>query len=251
MSNLRSNLIRVASTLPAGDPGRGDILHVIRENDMRLAFDKVSASKLPTVVVQGYEGFVDQVRVLSDLENKTNTLKDQLEAIAGDLPKQIEEAEKEYKDQQESIKKAYKTELGAQGNIIIERKTALTKAIANLQSSAMPRTLNAIQAELLAKVTEKYGAEVADFIKVTTEALQEQDKTLRVVFKGFSLESREGKKAFNVVQVLAQFRDYIKKSWQKIVDIAKTATSVMKNRSSKVDKAHTEFMKAIEAVNKG
>lgn len=256
MSDLRSNLIRVASTLPAGDPGRSEILHVIRENDVRLAFDKVSASKLPTALVAGYDGFTDQIRALSDAEAEVKRLEAEIEALTGDLTKKLKDAEKGYKDAVDSIKDAYKDNLAAQGNVIIERKTKLVEAQAKLKVVGVKGTLNAIQADMLAAVTEKYGKEVAAFIKATQDALQEQHSTMRISLEGFVLEAREAagktasanKAAFNIVGVLAKFRDYVKKGWSKIVEVAKAATDVIMGRAKKVESAHAEFMKAVASV---
>lgn len=255
MSDLRSNLIRVASTLPAGDPGRSEILHVIREHDVRLAFDKAAASKLPTVLVQGYDGFTDQIRALSEADSEVKRLEAEIEALAGDLTKKLKDAEKGYKEAVESIRDAYKENLASQGNVIIERKTKLVEAQAKLKVVGVKGTLNAVQTDMLAAVTEKYGAEVAAFIKATQDALQEQHSTMRISMEGFILEARESasktasdKTAFNIVSVLAKFRDYIKKGWSKIVEVAKAATDVITGRSKNVEKAHTEFMKVVTSV---
>lgn len=257
MSDLRSNLIRVASTLPAGDPGRSEILHVIRENDVRLSFGKAAASKLPTRLVAGYDGFTDQIRELAEAEASVKRLQAEIDALTGDLSKKLKDAEKGYKDAVEAIKDAYKENLSAQGNVIIERKTKLVEAQAKLKVVGVKGTLNSVQEDMLAAVTEKYGAEVAAFIKATQDALQEQHSTMRISLDGFVLEAREaaGKTAasktalsFNIVGVLAKFRDYVKKGWSKIVEVAKAATDVILGRSAKVEKAHNEFLKTLGSV---
>lgn len=257
MSNLRSNLIRVASTLPAGSAERGEILHVVRENDLRVAFDKSAASKLPSSLVAGYDGFTDQIRALSEADAEVKRLNAEIEALTGDLTKKLKDADKNYKDAVEAIKDAYKDNLTVQGNVIIERKTKLVEAQAKLKVVGVKGTLNAVQEDLIAAVTEKYGAEVASFIKATQDALQEQHKTMRISMEGFILEARNaGEKTasdktafgFNIVSVLAKFRDYIKKGWSKIVEVAKAATDVIMGRSAKVEKAHDDFMKAVASV---
>lgn len=255
MSNLRSNLIRVASTLPAGSSERGEILHIVRENDVSLAFAKAAASKLPTSLVAGYDGFTDQIRDLERAATDVERLEKEIEALTGDLTKKLKEAEKGYKEAVEAIKDAYKDNLTAQGNVIIERKTKLVEAQAKLKVVGVKGTLNAVQKDLLLAVTEKYGEEVADFIKATQAALQEQHSTMRISLEGFVLEARNAtekvasdKTAFNIVGVLAKFRDYVKKGWSKIVEVAKVATDVIMNRSKKVEKAHSEFMKTLESI---
>ena len=178
-------------------------------------------------------------------------------AATGDLAKKLKEADKSYKDAVEAIKDAYKENLSTQGNVVIERKTKLVEAQAKLKVVGVKGTLTAVQEDLLSAVTEKYGAEVASFIKATQDALQEQHKTMRISLEGFVLEARNaGEKTasdktafgFNIVGVLAKFRDYIKKGWSKIIEVAKAATDVILGRSKQVEKAHSDFMKAIASV---
>ena len=57
MSDLKAQLLRVASTLPKGDPNRRAIAHLFREEEAETAL-RTAASKMPTVLVQegGYLG---------------------------------------------------------------------------------------------------------------------------------------------------------------------------------------------------
>ena len=257
MSDLKVQLLRVASTLPKGDPNRRAIAHLFREEEAETAL-RTAASKMPTVLVQGYEGFTNQIRDLSAAETHLKTIQAEIDAVAGDLLKRLKEADKAYKDAVEAIKDAYKENLEAQGNVIIERKTSLVGAQAKLKVVAVKGTLNSVQEQMLAAVTEKYGDEVAQFILTTNEALQEQHKTMRVSLDGFVLEAREAspsktaarKQAFSIVGVLAKFRDYIKNGWDKIVSVAKAATDVILGGGAKVEKAHNEFMAALKSADR-
>lgn len=255
MSDLKIKLLRVANSLPKGDPKRRAIAHLFREEEAETAL-RTAASKMPTVLVQGYDGFTNQIRDLSAAETHLKTIQAEIDAVAGDLLKRLKEADKTYKDAVEAIKDAYKENLEAQGNVIIERKTALVEAQAKLKVVAVKGTLNSVQEQMLAAVTEKYGKEVADFIMTTNESLQEQHKSMRVSLDGFVLEAREAspgktaskKQAFSIVSVLSKFRDYIKNGWDKIIQIAKTATDVIFGSGKKVEKAHNEFMSALKSV---
>lgn len=255
MSDLKVKLIRVAQSLPKGDPNRRAIAHLFREEEAEQDL-RTAASKMPTVLVQGYDGFTNQIRDLSAAETHLKMIQAEMDAVAGDLLKRLKEADKTYKDAVEAIKDAYKENLEAQGNVIIERKTALVEAQAKLKVVAVKGTLNAVQEQMLAAVTAKYGDEVAKFIMTTTEALQEQHKSMRVSLDGFVLEAREAspsktaakKQAFSIVSVLSKFRDYIKSGWDKIVAVAKTATDVIFGSGAKVEKAHNEFMSALKSV---
>lgn len=252
MLELKVKLIRIANSLPKGDPNRRAIVHLLREDEAEVAL-RTAASKMPTVLVQGYDGFTDQIRDLSAAENLLKTLQAEIDAVAGDLLKRMKNAEKTYKDAVEAIKDAYKENLDAQGNVIIERKTALVEAQAKLKVVAVKGTLQSVQEQMVARVAGKYGDEIAKFIVTTNEALQEQHKTMRVSLDGFVLESREAsasktaarKQAFSIVGVLAKFRDYIKGGWDKIVSVAEAATDVILGRGAKVEKAHNEFMTAL------
>lgn len=254
MANLRSNLIRIAHSLPSGDAGREDILHVLREDTFRLAFSKLAAPKkkeeLPPVLVKGYDGFADQVRALEAADSEVKRLKAEIEAATGGILPKLDAAEKDYKKAVETIKKEYKDNLTEQGKVIIERKTSLIEAMVQLKVGSRIGTLDAVQVELLAKVTEKYGAEVADFIKTTTDALRDQNKSVTASLEGFSLEQRAGKTA-GIADALGKFKDFFMKGWKKIVEVTKAATKLVLGQGKKVEKAHSEFMKAFDNAISG
>lgn len=253
MATLRSNLIRIAHTLPSGDAGREDILHVLREDTFRLAFSKLAAKKkeeLPPVLVKGYDGFADQVRALEAADSEVKRLKAEIEAATGGILPKLKAAEKDYTKAVDTIKKEYKENLTAQGTVIVERKTSLIEAMVQLQITPVKGNLDSVQEALLAKVTEKYGAEVAEFIKVTTESLRDQNKIMRASLDGFSLEMRAGKTA-GVADALGKFRDFFMKGWKKLVEVTKAATKLVLGQGKKVEKAHTAFMKAFDNAASG
>lgn len=250
MANLRSNLIRIAHSLPVGDVGRGDILHVLREDTFNSAYNKLAAKKeaLPPVLVKGYDGFAAQVRLLEKASTEVERLKAEIEKATSGLLAQLKDAEKDEKGAIETIKKEYKDNLTAQGDVIIERKTSLIEAQVMLKVGERIATLDAIQLKLLASVTEKYGAEVAKFLETTTDALRDQNKSVTIALKGYSIVDRAGEKTAGLSEALAAFTTWIKKGWEKIVEVAKSATKIILGSGAKVEKAHNAFMTAFESV---
>ena len=217
---------------------------------------KEAASKMPDVLIQGYDGFTDQVRGISELQDRVEELKAELAAAAGDLPKLLADAEKEYKKAAQVVVTTYKEKLTEVGNITIQRKTKLVEAQASLKVVATKRSLNDVQAEMLAAVTEKYGEEVAAFIAQTQSALQDMDKKMRITVQGFELEQRARTASYNGVKVagladmLGKFRTVLEKGWSKMVSVAQAAVKIISGASKRVEKAENDFFKAIKDVPK-
>ncbi len=205
--------------------------------------------------VQGYAGFLDQVRKMDDLSAKIEELKAEIEDSTGDLLKHLKDAEKDYKKAVGEIKKSYKDNLTTQGEIVISRKTALVEAMASFKVTSQKRSLVAVQADLLEAVAAKYGANCAAFVDATGDALREEDKTLRVAFAGFKLEERASRvasmKNAGMVESLVRFREWLSKGWAKMVQIAKTATSVVQRNGDALEKSHKEFMDSLKDVSEG
>lgn len=224
---------------------------------LAAATDKTAASKLDSVTVQGYDGFTAQIRVLDELSTQAASLEAQIDAAIGPLLTQKAGLDKDIAKVHQTIKDEYKQNLDAVGNVTIERKTALVAARAKLQVVAVKRTLNDVQAELLAAIIEKYGKEVADFIKVTQGALQDTDKQMRVAFKGFELEQKAmqthtaSAKTAGLADLLATFQGWLDKGWKKMVQVAKTVGAIVSRSGSSCAKAHDSFMGSLDDIASG
>lgn len=216
------------------------------------AASKSAASKLESVTVQGYDGFTGQIRILDELSTQAASLQAQIDAAIGPLLTTKAGLDKDIAKVHQTIKDEYKQSLDAVGNVTIERKTALVNARAQLQVVAVKRSLNDVQAELLAAVIEKYGKEVADFIKVTQGALQDTDKQMRVAFKGFELEQKAMQthtasvKTAGIADLLATFQDWLDKGWKKMVQVAKTVGAMVTRSGDSCGKAHVSFMSSLD-----
>lgn len=201
------------------------------------------------VVVQAFDGFTDQIRQLEALNTQAMELQAQIDAAVAPLLASKAALDKEMSKIHETLKSEYKENLTAVGNITLERKTKLVEARAMLKVSEVKGTLNAVQSEMLAKVADKYGAEVAAFIRVETAALQDLHKTLRVAFQGFELEQRAAKtaslKQAGLVDLLTRFQDFLKKGWNKMVQMVQNVTKIVSASSDKVEAAHNDFVKVL------
>lgn len=221
------------------------------------AASKTAASKLESVTVQGYDGFTGQIRILDELSTQAATLQAQIDAAIGPLLTTKAGLDKDIAKVHQTIKDEYKQNLAAVGNVTIERKTALVNARAQLQVVAVKRSLNDVQAELLAAVIEKYGKEVADFIKVTQGALQDTDKQMRVAFKGFELEQKAMQthtasvKTAGIADLLATFQDWLDKGWKKMVQVAKTVGAMVTRSGESLAKSHDSFMGSLDDLATG
>ena len=230
-----------------------DLYEVSEEFGGRLAAaTKSAASKLDYVSVQGYDGFTAQIRELDELSTKAASLQAQIDAAVGPLLTTKAGLDADIAKVHKVIKDEYKSNLSAVGNVTIERKTALVEARATLQVVAVKRSLNDVQAELLAAVIEKYGKEVAEFIKTTSSALQDADKQMRVAFKGFELEQKAmqthtaSTKVAGMADLLATFQDWLDKGWKKMVQVAKTIGAMVTRSGASVAKAHDSFMGSLD-----
>ncbi len=201
------------------------------------------------VIVQAFDGFTDQIRQLEALNTQAMELQAQIDAAVAPLLASKAALDKEMSKIHETLKNEYKENLTAVGNITLERKTKLVEARAMLKVSEVKGTLNAVQSEMLAKVAEKYGQEVASFIRVETAALQDLHKTLRVAFQGFELEQRAAKtaslKQAGLVDLLTRFQDFLKKGWNKMVQMVQNVAKIVSASSEKVEDAHNDFVRVL------
>jgi hypothetical protein len=208
-----------------------------------------AAPKSAPIVVQAFDGFTDQIRQLEALNTKALELQAQIDAAVGPLLASKAALDKDMAKIHETLKSEYKENLAQVGTITLERKTKLVEARAMLKVAEVKGTLNAVQEDLLTKVTEKYGAEVAAFIRVETAALQDLNKTLRVAFQGFELEQRAAKtaslKQAGLVDLLTRFQDFLKKGWSKMVQMVQNVTKIVSASSDKVEAAHNDFVKVL------
>lgn len=255
---LRNRLIRVASTLPKGSSERRALVTLIQAHtpthDAALSnILRLAASKMPDILVQGFEGFTDQVRQLDMLSTQAEELQARIDALVGPLLQEKAGLDKDIKKVHEEIKDAYKENLTAIGNVTIERKTALVQANAKLKVVARKATLDSVQAELLSQVAEKYGADVAAFISTTADALREANRSMAITFQGFELEARVSKtaatKSAGIVDALTKFQSYLMSKWRAIVATIKTAFQVVTASANKVEKSHSALMAAIDKAS--
>jgi len=214
----------------------------------------VAASKLPEVTAQGYDGFTAQISELEKLSTQAQALQAAIEAAVGPLLADKKALDTAMSKIHDTIKTEYKDNLTAIGNVTIERKTKLVEARAMLKVSAVKRNLNEVQVELLARVTEKYSADVAEFIMAETAALQDLNKNLRVAFQGFELEHRATKTASmrqsGMADLLTRFQTLLSNGWQKMVQMVQNAAKLVMSSSAQVEKTHNEFMKVLSSEGK-
>lgn len=254
MSELKAQLIRVAHSLPVGNPRRQAIAHLFREEAVEKALRTAGPKDLPPVMVQGYKEFTNQIRALSTASAEIETLKAELEVLGGDRYSRLKNAEKAYKENVELIKKTYKENLEAQGRVVIERKTSLVEARIELNVIGKDRPLASVEEEMIGEVLKVYGSEVADFVRETNARLQKEKQTIAIMVKGFSLESRaektaSQKRAFSISGALAAFRDFIMKGWKILVSEATAATQAILGGGAEVEKAHNNFMKVVKSLD--
>jgi hypothetical protein len=208
-----------------------------------------AAPKASPIIVQAFDGFTEQIRQLEALNTQALELQAQIDAAVAPLIKAKGALDKDMAKIHETLKNEYKENLDQVGNITLERKTKLVTARATLKVAEVKGTLNAVQEDMLAKVTEKYGEEVAAFIRVETAALQDLNKTLRVAFQGFELEQRASKtasKQAGLVDMLTRFQDFLRKGWSKMVQMVQNVTKIVSASSDKVEAAHNDFMKILD-----
>ena len=55
----------------------------------------------------------------------------------------------------------------------------------------------------------------------------------------------------SLVSSLVKFREWLSKGWSKMVQIAKTATSVVERQGASLEKAHKEFMVSLKEISEG
>jgi hypothetical protein len=225
---------------------------LLAEAEQFLGLDKEAAD---SVTVQGYDQFTAQIRQLEELTTKAQELDAQIQAAVGPLLKEKAGLDKNLKKVHETIKKEYKDNLSAIGNVTIERKGALVEARAMLKVAQVKRTQNQVQAELMAAITEQYGAEVAEFIKTTEDALRDTKKSMRVAFQGFELEQRASKTASSkeagLADMLARFQNFLLKGWSKMVQVVSNAARLVAGAGSSVGKVHNEFVSVMGDIQDG
>lgn len=224
------------------------------EKSYAEALSKKAARPRPEFTVQGYKGFTDQIRDLDVLHTEAMELKAEIDAAVAPLLERKGKLDKEMKKIHTIIKEDYKESLDKIGKITIERKTQLVEAQAELSVVARKGTLNQVNAKLLDAVTEQYGAEVAAFIKTTQAALQDSNKTMAISFKGFEIERKADVKAASeksagLADLLSKFQDYLRKSWKRVVAVAKNALGMVESASDKVEKAHGNLEKALAKID--
>jgi len=181
-------------------------------------------------------------------------VKAEIEAATSELQRKKKDLDKEYDAAVDKLKNAVPEEINAQGRVVIERKTALVEAMAIMQVKRTKRNLNQVQAELLVSVAEEYGDEVAQFIKVTTSALRDQNKKMSVVLEGFSLEERtlsaSTDKEAGILDALSKFRNWLVGGVQKLINFFSTATRMVTGAGKNVEKVHGKFLKEVKAIEK-
>lgn len=229
------------------------------ERDLMRALKKVAktaARPRPEFTVQGYKGFTDQIRDLDVLHTEAMELKAEIDSAVGPLLERKGKLDKEMKKIHSTIKADYKDSLDKIGKITIDRKTQLVEAQAELSVVARKGTLNQVNAKLLEAVIAEYGDEVAAFIQTTQAALQDSNKTMAISFKGFEIERKADVKAASeksagLADLLSKFQDYLRKSWKRVVAVAKNALGMVESASGKVEKAHGNLEKALAQVERG
>ncbi len=214
-----------------------------------------AASGLDNVVVKGYSGFTEQIRQMEELTTQIQSLQAQIDASVGPLLANKKLLDKELAEAIDKMKAEYKENLTAQGNVTIERKTALVEARAMLKVTSTKRSLDKVQGELLAAVTDKYGAEVATFIRTQTQSLQDMKKDLRIAFQGLELQQKALKTATvgrqaGIAELLTRFQGFIVKNWKKMVSVVQNATKVLMAVSGEVEDAHNAFMDVLAGKGK-
>ena len=221
---------------------------------MMVEADRVLEAVMPTVNVKGFRGFTEQVRRLDELSSEIELLEAELEAATKGLLSRKKDLDKEMKKAVQELKDDYKENLSAQGNVVIERKTALVDALARLSVVARKRTPQMVREEMLAVLANEYGASITDRLPELENALREEQKTLAVAFKGFELEMRtasvEDKQAAGVLDKLVRFREWLVGGLRRILSMGQQATRLFKGVGQKMKKDTDVFLKELDGYEK-
>jgi len=219
----------------------------------RLAAELHHFKESGVPVIPGFPGMTPHIRTLSGLRDQLDLLAKRIEAEAGELLRQKKGLDKEYTAAVEAFRKDVPAELELQGRLIMVRKTALIEVEAQMQVKRNPRTPQQVQNELLARVTEAYSQEVADFIVTTEKTLRQQDKKMSIVFEGFKLEERTkaaSAKEAGMLDMLVRFRDWMVGKSSTLLRYFKTATSVIKGADADVEAVAKQWEKAFKEAQR-
>ncbi len=217
--------------------------------------DHVLEAVMPTVQVKGFAGFTNQIRRLDELSNEIELLERELEAATQGLLSRKKDLDKEMKKAVQELKDDYKENLSAQGNVVIERKTALVDALARLAVVARKRTPQMVREEMLAVLANEYGASIMDRIPELESALREERKTLTVSFKGFELMAHAPSPTASVKQAgildkIVRFREWLLGGLRRILALGTQATRLFKGVGQKMDRDTKTFLKELGAYEK-
>lgn len=222
-----------------------DGLHILAAGPSRGFSDK---SKMPSIELEDTTGqLADLVKQLTELQQAVAQREARLKAIAAQELQELEESKDAAAKALKVLTEAMRPALKEHANYVLRARDGLLEVTAMYQAVAKSRTLDAVFAQVLIDVANKYGEEVAQFISQTVDSLREMDKPLTISYKGSEMLMKSAShRSAGLLDNIIQFKDYIVKSVSKLVSIFTTATTLLKNKFKKVEGSRSEVLKALK-----
>jgi len=224
-------------------------LHILAAGPSRGFSDK---SKMPSIELDDTTGqLAGLVKQLTELQQAVAQREAKLKAIAAQELQELEESKDAAAKALKVLTEAMRPALKEHGNYVLKARDGLLEVTAMYQAVAKSRTLDAVYAQTLIDVANKYGDEVAQFISQTVDSLREMDKPLTISYKGSEMLMKSASyRSAGLIDSIVQFKDYIVKSVSKLVSIFTTATNLLKNKFKKVESSRSEVLNALKQGKK-
>lgn len=222
-----------------------DGLRILAAGPSRGFSDK---SKMPSIELEDTTGqLADLVKQLTELQQAVAQREAKLKALAAKELQELKESEDAAAKALKALTEAMRPALKEHGNYVLKARDGLLEVTAMYQAVAKSRTLDAVFAQVLIDVANKYGEEVAQFISQTIDSLREMDKPLTISYKGSEMLMKSASyRSAGLLDNIVQFKDYIVKSVSKLVSIFTTATTLLKNKFKKVESSRNEVLNALK-----
>ena len=222
-----------------------DGLRILAAGPSRGFSDK---SKMSSIELEDTTGqLADLVKQLTELQQAVAQREAKLKAIAARELQELEESKDAAAKALKVLTETMRPALKEHGNYVLRARDGLLEVTAMYQAVAKSRTLDAVFAQVLIDVANKYGEEVAQFISQTIDSLREMDKPLTISYKGSEMLMKSASyRSAGLLDNIVQFKDYIVKSVSKLVSIFTTATAMLKKQFSNVEGSRKEVLNALK-----
>jgi len=203
------------------------------------------------MLASGSDRLSQQVNMISDLANKSEELRAQVDAAVdpllsgGELPADVKKAHTE-------IQKGFTSHLTTIEGALAGFKKQLIDARAKLKSAEAKG-----QADMLSFETNSLIGAMDDLLSISASALSDIEKQLRLAFQGFELEQRAlggrtaSDKEAGLADLLARFQNLLLKGWRKMVQVADNASGLVKRQSKNCDAALKIYTQAVGDLMSG